>query len=161
MTDFFLKTPDELVTLLETKTPLIETNYQYKAPLTEMEILDHEHNIASLTLEILKQTDQIKQLQDEVKTMGQERNTRALIIESRETERIAPKAVKFYDPDTKQITVFVETETGYQFERTRDASPVEVDTWKRQQAEIRQLEIEQSQYRRDLYKIAGYGDGEV
>lgn len=161
MKDIFLKSPDELIDLLETQTPLIETNYQYKAPLTEAEILEHEHQIAALTLDILKQSEQIKELQDMVKTNSQERNTLALIIESGETDRIAPKAVKFYDPATRQITVFVETETGYQFERTRDASPNEVETWKRQQAEIRQLEIEQSQYRRDLYKIAGYGEGEV
>ncbi len=155
---FITSNPEELLLHLESETPLIESNYPYKSSMTIDEIRQHEAMISQLTIDILNNQAKAKELSDIIKSAGQERGQLAVTLESGEIERVADKAVKFYDAKDRTVSIYVNTENGYAFEKIREATFAEIEQWKRNQDTIRQTEIEAGAYRQSLYQIAGYND---
>lgn len=150
-----LNTIEETLSRLEKDTPLIDTAYSFKRPLTEDEIRDFESQVAKITIGILNDQERQKEIADRIKAATQERNNIAYTLESGNIEEVA-KAIKFYQPADNMLAIFAETENGYNFIHSRTATPAEIQEWKRLQEEIKQTEIEAGNYRRELYKIAGY-----
>ncbi len=155
---FLTLNPGELLQHLESETPLIESTYPYKSSMTIDEIRQHETIIAQLTIDILNNQAKAKELSDIIKSSSQERGQLALTLESGEIERVADKAVKFFDAKDGTVSIYVNTENGYAFEKIREATFAEIEQWKRNQDTIRQTEIEAGYYRQSLYQIAGYND---
>ena len=155
MNHYILNPGDDLLRALEKDTPLVEYNFNYMDELTEQEVRDHENRIATLSIDIIRRSEDMRQLAAEMKADNEERNLLASTLDGGKTQRTAEMAVKFYDPRERTISIFARTEQGYKFVLTREALATEVAEWKQRQAEIAQQEIEAGHYRRTLYQIAG------
>jgi len=155
MNHYILNPPADFLQALEKDTPLIEYYYNFMDELTEEEIREHENRIANLSIDIIKRTEDMKQLAAELKADNEERNLLAATLDIGKTQRTADMAVKFYDPREHTISIFAKTTEGYKFVLTREVLATEIAEWKQRQAEIAQQEIEAGVYRKTLYEIAG------
>lgn len=139
---------------LEKDTPLIEYNYSYNGKLTEEEVHEHQERIAQLTIDIMNRSEQIRQLNAEMKADNDYRTELAATLDIGKTQRIADMAVKFYDKSANVVSIFVTRDGGYDYVMSRAATEGEQLEWRKRQDEIRQMEIESGHYRRQLEAIA-------